>query len=190
MPDDDPFRIVEIRNPHDSDAPVILVSAAAQEILAGDLETPVVSALAHRVRQAARSADPNGPRTVTDLDLEDGRRLTGVSGGRTIILGAPRHTEDGCRPAPTALDARGLPAEDRPAACPAQRVDLRARFRALYLAADPGDLAGEAALRNEAITLVILQRMASELLSSTGASHLTDVYVDDPRMLAALGGPT
>jgi hypothetical protein len=189
-PDEDPFRVVEIRSLHDSDAPLILVAAAAQQILAGDLETPLVSVLAHHVRQAARSAGPNGPRTVTDLELADGRRLTGVSGGRTIILGAPRHAQDGCRPAPSAVDGVGMPGEDRPAACPARRVDLRARFRALFLAADPGDLAGEAALRHEAITLLMLQRMASELLSSTGASHLTDVYVDDPPMLAALGGAT
>ncbi len=71
---------------------------------------------------------------------------------------------------------------------PVEGADLRARFRSVFLAADPGDLVGEAALRDEALRLLLLRRMAAELLTATGAADLAEVYLDDPPVLAALHG--
>jgi hypothetical protein len=71
-------------------------------------------------------------------------------------------------------------------AVPTTGVDLQSRFRAAYLSTDPGDITGAAALHKEAVQLLVLHQQAIDLLSVTGASDLSDLYADDPEMLAAL----
>jgi hypothetical protein len=69
---------------------------------------------------------------------------------------------------------------------PTPGIDLQSRFRAAYLSTDPGDITGAAALHKEAVQLLVLHQQAVDLLSVTGASDLSDLYADDPEMLAAL----
>ena len=69
---------------------------------------------------------------------------------------------------------------------PTPLIDLQSRFRAAYLATDPGDMTGAAAFHKEAIQLLLLHQQAIDLLNATGATHLAELYADDAEMLAAL----
>jgi hypothetical protein len=69
---------------------------------------------------------------------------------------------------------------------PTPLIDLQSRFRAAYLATDPGDITGAAAFHKEAIQLLLLHQQAMDLLAATGAADLSELYADDAEMLAAL----
>ena len=72
------------------------------------------------------------------------------------------------------------------ACVPTPAFDLQCRFRAAYLSTDPGDITGAAALHKEALQLLLLHQQAIDLLGATGAADLSELYADDPEMLAAL----